>query len=262
MKTFLFELCVETLHAAKAAERGGADRIELCSRLDIGGGTPDHGVTKAIIEALSIPVHVLIRPRGGDFAYSGSEFDLMRQQVGQAKSAGAGGVALGVLAANGRVDLERSRELVELARPMKVTFHRAFDETPEQGSTLEAVIETGADCLLTSGGAPDVLRGAESIARLVLQAGDRIRIMAGGGLKLASMGQLLERTGVCYLHGSLTRRVETRNGKIANGHTAAGAADILEADVRAAVELLHTHFAATAPSLRHGPAANGGLRRG
>jgi copper homeostasis protein len=246
MKTFLFELCVESLPAAQAAERGGADRIELCSRLDIGGVTPAQGLTRAIVQALSIPVHVLIRPRGGDFAYSTPEFEQMREQIAQAGAAGAAGVALGVLAANGQVDLRRSRELVELARPMNVTFHRAFDETPDQRDALEAVIETGAECLLTSGGAPDVLRGAESIAHLVLQAGDRIRVMAGGGLKLASMAELLERTGVSCLHGSLTRRAEECGRKIPNGHTAAGTADILEADVRTAVQLLHSHFAASA----------------
>jgi copper homeostasis protein len=244
MKTPLFELCVETLRAARAAERGGAGRIELCASLDISGITPGEHLTAAVVQALSIPVHVLVRPRGGDFAYSAAEFAQMRQQVQWVKESGAAGVVLGVLLADSRVDLERSRELVELARPMKVTFHRAFDEAPDLGEALEAVIATGSDCLLTSGGAPEVLAGAAQIAQLLRQAGDRIEIMAGGGLKLASMAEVLERTDVHCLHGSLTRRRPECGQEMANGHSAAGKADLLEADVRAAVQLLRNHFSA------------------
>jgi copper homeostasis protein len=241
MKTFLVELCVETLKAAQAAEQGGADRIEMCHRLDLGGVTPDERLTEATIQALSIPVHVLIRPRGGDFVYSSGEFDQMRKQVQWARQAGAAGVALGVLLADGRVDLIRSRELVELARPMKVTFHRAFDRTPELGEALEAVISTGADCLLTSGGAPNVLAGVEQLRKLVTQAGNRIQIMAGGGLRLASMVEVLRRTGLRCLHGSLTRRDGECAPESAIEDPADRKAKILEADVRAAVLLLRDH---------------------
>jgi len=145
MKTFLFELCVESLDAALAAERGGADRIELCAgsiSADHAGRTVDSGT----LQALSIPVHVLIRPRGGNFVYSAEEFDQMRQQLQWVKEAGAAAVALGVLMPDGRIDVARSRELVEQARPMTVTFHRAFDETPDMGVALEAIIKIGADC--------------------------------------------------------------------------------------------------------------------
>ena len=178
MKAFLFEVCAESVETAQAAELGGADRIELCSKLPIGGVTPEIELTRAAIRALSIPVHVLIRPRGGDFAFSTDEFDLMRRQIEQAKEAGAAGVVVGVLRPDGSVDVERTRELVKLGRPMSVTFHRSFDETSNLIEALEAVIETGADCLLTSGGAPDVLTGAESIAQLRRQAGERLAIMA------------------------------------------------------------------------------------
>ena len=218
MKTFLFELCVESLKAALAAERGGADRIELCARLDLSGVTPAQPLTTAAVQALSIPVHVLIRPRDGNF------------------------VAMGVLLPDGRIDVDRSRELVELAHPMKVTFHRAFDETPGLDVALEAVIKTGADCLLTSGGAPNVLTGAGKIAQLVRQAGDRIQIMAGGGLKLASTAEVLERTGVRCLHGSLTRSAEECSRESVSEHTAVGKADILEDDVRVAVRVISGHF--------------------
>jgi copper homeostasis protein CutC len=152
MKTFLFEVCAESAEAARAAESGGADRIELCSQLPIGGVTPEIELTTATIRAVSIPVHVLIRPRGGDFAYTAEEFALVKKQMEQAKQAGAAGVAVGVLLPDGRVDVERTRELVSLGRPMSVTFHRAFDTAFDLSEALEAVIETGADCLLTSGG--------------------------------------------------------------------------------------------------------------
>jgi copper homeostasis protein len=164
--------------------------------------------------------------------YSAAEFEQIKQQIEWMKEAGAAGVVVGVLRADGSVDVPRSRELVELARPMKVTFHRAFDETRDKAEALEAVIATGADCLLTSGGAPDVLTGAEELGRLVHQAGGRIQIMAGGGLRLANLSRVLERSGVPSVHGSLMRRGMGR-AKIHG----AGAA-ILEADVRTVVGLL------------------------
>lgn len=242
-KAFLLELCVETLLAAQAAEQGGADRIELCDRLDIGGVTPGEQLINDTIQTLSIPIHVLIRPRGGDFAYSAAEFDQMKLQVNRIKQLGAAGVALGVLLPDGRVDEVRSRELVELARPMRVTFHRAFDRTPDMGEALEAVIRTGVDSLLTSGGAPNVLAGAKQLKMLVNQAGGRIQIMAGGGLKLASMVEVLEQTGLRSLHGSLTRKAGERFPKSVITDLTNGQAAILEDDVRTAVRLMQGHFA-------------------
>lgn len=232
LKKILFELCVESLASAEAAERGGADRIELCTQLEIGGVTPAYELTAATIRALRIPVHVLIRPRGGDFVYSAAEFEQIKQQIEWVKEAGAAGVVLGVLRADGHVDVPRSHELVALARPMKVSFHRAFDETRDKAEALEAVIATGADCLLTSGGAPDVLTGAEELGRLVHQAGERIQIMAGGGLRLTNIVEVLDRSGVPCLHGSLTERGTDREN--VNGDDTA----ILEADVRTMVGLL------------------------
>jgi copper homeostasis protein len=149
---------------------------------------------------------------------------------------------LGVLLTDGRVDEVRSRELVELARPMKVTFHRAFDRTPDMSEALEAVIATGADCLLTSGGAPNVLEGVKQLKTLGLQAGDRIQIMAGGGLRLASMVEVLEQTGLRCLHGSLTRRA---GDGLPESDQTEGQAEILVADVRTAVGLMQGHFAAS-----------------
>jgi copper homeostasis protein len=234
MTTPLFELCAESVEAAMAAQAGGADRIELCSELAQGGITPDAAVTAATIAAISIPVFVLIRPRSGDFVFSAAEFELMMQQIDAARSAGAAGVAIGALLPDGRVDVERARALVEYARPMNTTFHRAFDETPDLCEALESVIATGADSLLTSGGAAEVLRGADSIGSLLRMAGERIHIIAGGGLRLATLTQVVRRSGNFSLHGSLTRK---------NGHHSPQAAQaLLEADVREAVRLLRSEF--------------------
>jgi copper homeostasis protein len=230
MKSFIFELCIGSFEAAKVAESAGADQVELCSELSIGGVTPTFDLMTGVVKAVSIPVHVLIRPRGGDFVFSASEFAQMQRQIEQARKAGAKGVAVGILHSNGRVDVERSRALVEQARPLAVTFHRAFDEAADLTGALEDVIETGADSLLTSGGAPDVLSGADSIARLYRQAGRRIEIMAGGGLQLANLVEVLQRSGVSCLHGSLTRK--------APGHPSAFDPALLEADLREALRLV------------------------
>jgi copper homeostasis protein len=143
--------------------------------------------------------------------------------------------------ADGRVDVDRSRELVKLAGPMKVTFHRAFDRTPDMSEALEAVINTEADCLLTSGGATNVLAGVKQLKRLVIQASDRIQIMAGGGLRLASMVEVLEQTGLHCLHGSLTRRA---GDGLPESDQTEGQTEILQTDVRTAVRLMQGHFAA------------------
>jgi copper homeostasis protein len=246
MKVPLFELCVTTIEAARAAESGGADRIELCSQLSVGGVTPSIDLMTQAIAALSIPVYVLIRPRTGNFVFSPAEFGQMKVQIQQAKAAGAAGVAVGVLLPNGRVDVERTRELVALAKPMKITFHRAFDETSDVAEALEDVIRTGVDCLLTSGGEPDVLAGAESIAKLRKLARGRLDVMAGGGLQLTSLVEVLRRTGVSHLHGSLSRRPGSHSdgGPKHNGHSLRSGPVVFEADVHEAVRLLHREFAA------------------
>lgn len=228
-KEFLFELCADSLEAARTAQAGGADRLELCEDLAISGVTPSDSLLASTLAAVSIPVHVLIRPRGGDFVYSGDELNLMRRQIEDAKVAGAAGVAVGVLLADGSVDVERTHELVKLARPMSVTFHRAFDETANLEEALEDVILTGADCLLTSGGAANVLEGAEQIGRLQVQAGDRLEVMAGGGLKLSNLSEVVRRSRVTCLHGSLSR---TR------GTGVQAEKSVFAEDVREAIRLL------------------------
>jgi copper homeostasis protein len=161
----------------------------------------------------------------------------MKRQIEQARAAGASGVALGVLLPGGRVDKGRTCALVDLARPMSTTFHRAFDETPNLSQALEDVIETGAGALLTSGGAPDVLIGAETIAQLVRQAAGRIQIVAGGGLRLETLTEVVRRSGAYCLHGSLSR---------GNGNHRTGAnGNMLAVDVREAVRLLRGAFHAS-----------------
>jgi copper homeostasis protein len=240
MPNLLFELCAESVEAARAAEIGGADRIELCSALTSGGLTPDPRLTAASVDAVSIPVCVLVRPRVGNFVYSSAEFDTMKRQIELARAAGASGVALGVLLPGGRIDKGRTCALVDLARPMATTFHRAFDETPDLVQALEDVIETGADALLTSGGAVDVLLGADTIAELVRRAAGRIQIVAGGGLRLETLTEVVRRSGAYCLHGSLSRT----NGK----HNAGSNGYALAADVREAVRLLRGAFHATRPA--------------
>lgn len=231
MKPFSFELCAETLAVARIAQSAGVDRVELCSQLGIGGLTADLDLVATVVRQLSVPIHALLRPRGGDFVYSAAEFEQMRRQLQQLKQIGVSGVVSGVLLPDGRVDLERSRVLVELASPLEFTFHRAFDETPDLDEALEAVIATGADWLLTSGGEPDLQKGVDAIARLVQKSAGRIGVIAGGGLRLDDLEMVLRRSGVRSLHGSLTR--ETHDPNSTNPLKA------FEATVRKAVEKMN-----------------------
>lgn len=204
MGTIIFELCAETMQACVAARDGGADRIELCSALSEDGLTPSHGLLQEAIAQSGLPVHGLVRPRGGDFVYSPAEIAVMQRDILHMRELGAAGVVLGLLHRDATVDVEATRRLVQLARPLKVTFHRAFDGTPSLEEALEDVIAAGCDRVLTSGGRSDALQGADVLARLVLQAGDRIEVAIGGGLRLANAAELALRTGASSFHGSLS----------------------------------------------------------
>lgn len=215
MRRIIFELCAETVEACIAAREGGADRVELCSGLSEGGVTPSVGLMRAAVERSGLPVHVLIRPRGGDFVYTEREMDVMRSDIAYAKTVGAAGVVLGVLTPEGCVDVAATRELVELARPLEVTFHRAFDGTASLGEAFEEVMATGVDRLLTSGGREDVEAGVEMLADLVRRAEGRIAVAVGGGLRLENAASVAEGTGATHFHGSVRRRVAVRARKSA-----------------------------------------------
>jgi copper homeostasis protein len=204
----VFELCAETLEATLSAKPGGADRIELCSMLDVGGLTPSHELIEQAINSSGLPVHVLLRPHADGFVYSASDFDSISTELQHARRLGASGVVLGILNADHTVDTARTRALVELAAPMEVTFHRAFDEVPVFDRALEDVITTGCHRILTSGDAPDVLTGADTLARLVTRAATRIDIAAGGGLRLSNANEVRRRTGARHFHGSLRLQSE------------------------------------------------------
>lgn len=201
----LIEICVDSVASAVAAERGGAARIELCSGLDDGGVTPSAGMIEAVRSKISIGLQVIIRPRAGDFCYEPQEFEVMRKDILTAKSLGADGVVLGILDPNAHVDVSRTRDLVMLARPMNVTFHRAFDVSSDLFRALDDVCNTGASRLLTSGGEQNCVRGAETIRKLVELGSGRIAIMAGRGINESNATSIIERTGVSEIHvGSST----------------------------------------------------------
>jgi copper homeostasis protein len=200
----LLEISVETLEFALAAERGGADRIELCGNLSVGGITPDAELLRAVRGQVRIPIFSMVRPRGGDFVYSSTEFSEMRRSITDAKESGMDGVVLGVLTKDHRVDVERTRELVEFAKSLPVTYHRAFDEAADLHQALEDVIESGVKRILTSGGAKSALDGAAMLAKLVEAAGKRIVIVPGAGISAANIRQVAQQTRAREFHSGLS----------------------------------------------------------
>jgi copper homeostasis protein len=210
MQKVVFELCAESVDACLIAREGGAHRIELCSALSEGGVTPSHAMIREVVESSGLPVHVLIRPRGGDFIYSPAELDVMREDIEHARALGARGIVTGMLRQDGQVDMELIQKFVQLAGSLEVTFHRAFDSTASLERALEDVISAGCHRVLTSGGEDDVLTGADSLSRLVTQAADRIDIAVGGGLRIHNAREIARRTGAQHFHGSLRRTIGTR----------------------------------------------------
>ncbi len=204
----LLEIALESVEDAVLAQRAGADRIELCAGLDVGGLTPSAGQIAAVCEAVRIPVMVMIRPRPGGFCYSRGELDVMRRDIAQARAAGAAGVVSGVLRPNGRVDEDATRALRAAADEMQFVFHRAFDLTPQPLEALEAIIRCGATRLLTSGQAPRVAPpspAADLVRRLELLAAGRLEIMACGGVRADNVVALLAHTGVRQIHAACRR---------------------------------------------------------
>jgi copper homeostasis protein len=200
------EVCVDSVESSIAAAKGGAERIELCSALSEEGITPSAGLIDIVRKCVDIDLFVIIRPRGGSFVYSEPELKVMRSDIAAAKSQGVNGVVLGLLSTDGTIDRAHTTELIELARPMEVTFHRAFDASRNLAEALEDVIACGADRLLTAGGPSDAMNSLVSLAALQRQAARRIQIMAGGGIRIGNVREIALRTGIGEMHTSLNSK--------------------------------------------------------
>lgn len=200
MNNILLEICVDSFASALAAAAGGAHRIELCAGIDSGGVTPSYGLIRSVCSRLRIPVQVLVRPRPGGFRYSPDELAIMRKDVQVAKELGASGVVFGMLSARGSIDAAAMARLIRAARPMSVTFHRAFDHVAGRESALSALVDLGVDRLLTTGGAPTAFAGRGPLGDLVERAGDRIAVMAGGGITHSIVARIIAETGVREVH--------------------------------------------------------------
>jgi copper homeostasis protein len=222
-RRILIEICTYSLEYAIAAQAGGADRVEFCAGPAEGGTTPSAGSIELARQQLKIALNVLIRPRGGDSLYTAHEFAAMKQDILLCRRLGVDGVVLGVLLPNGHVDRERTGELVELARPMSVTFHRAFDMAADPLTALEEVIALGCDRVLTSGQAASAMDGADLIAELVQRAGERIIIMPGGGVRDTNLSLLAAKTRAREFHSSartfVPSAMQYRNPRVSLGGT-------------------------------------------
>lgn len=201
--SFLLEIATADLETTRNAVAGGADRIELCANLSEGGTTPGYGTMRVCRESFDLPIFPIIRSRCGDFLYTHDEFKTMCYEVELAKSMGFEGVVIGLLLSNGNIDVKRTAMLRELAYPMDVTFHRAFDRCKDPSVALEELIEMGVDRVLTSGQYPTAPEGVECIASLQAQASGRIIIMPGSGVRSDNIQQLRKQTGCFEFHSSL-----------------------------------------------------------
>ncbi|MBI2408343.1 MAG: copper homeostasis protein CutC [Gemmatimonadetes bacterium] len=195
------EAAVDSFAGAMSAQQAGVHRIELCGPLVEGGTTPSAGLIARCLERLLVSVHVLVRPRVGDFVYTDDEFEIMKRDIAVAKELGADGVVIGILTPDGEVDADRLAELHAVASPLRVGFHRAFDQVKDQDEALELLVSLQFDCILTSGGAATAAKGATRIKHLVERADDRINVIAGGSITAANVGTLVKKTGVKMVHG-------------------------------------------------------------
>ena len=200
----LLEISVDTLDAALAAVRGGADRIELCENLSVGGVSPCDTLMREARSKIRLPIFAMIRARSGDFCYSAAEFEQMKTQIELAKSAGMDGLVFGILRTGDTVDVERSAVLAQAAKPLPVTFHRAFDQLADLERGLRDVIATGATRILTSGGEATAEDGCAEIAKLVRLAGERVTILAGGTIRPENLSRIVRDTRAIEFHSGLS----------------------------------------------------------
>jgi copper homeostasis protein len=207
---FSIEIATSDFASTSAAVAGGANRIELCDNLSEGGTTQSPGVIRHCREKFTVQLFPIIRPRGGDFLYTDDEFRIMQHDIIFCKETGCDGVVIGLLEADGNIDLKRTARLVSLAYPMEVTFHRAFDRCREPFEAMEQLIEIGCTRILTSGQQPTAPAGVALIAELVQKAGERIIIMPGSGVRKENIRELAEATGAQEFHSSLRTKVDSR----------------------------------------------------
>ncbi|MCA9217724.1 MAG: copper homeostasis protein CutC [Planctomycetales bacterium] len=196
------EVCVESVDGAKAAERGGADRIELCGELALGGISPSVGLLRGVVSATSLPVMVMVRPRAGSFCYSADEVAMMETEISFLKDEGVAGVVFGLLKEDGQIDIDSTRRLCDLARPLSVTFHRGFDWARDASEALEILAQIGVERILTSGQEPTAEAGLPLLKQLAVQAGDRIAIMPGSGVSESNVQDILNSVDTNQIHFS------------------------------------------------------------
>lgn len=215
------EICAASVASCVAAQEGGADRIELCDNLLEGGTTPSYATISLAREKVKIAIYPIIRPRGGDFLYSGLEYETMKRDIVMCKQLGCDGVVIGLLTPDGKVDIPRTKALVELAWPMGVTFHRAFDMTDDPMQALEDVIATGCERILTSGHRNTAVEGIALLAELVKKAEGRIAILVGSGVRSTNIAQLIKETGAQEFHTTAKAYIESgmqyRNPNVSMG---------------------------------------------
>ena len=210
MSKVTLEIAVFSVQSALDAIQAGAHRIELCENPSEGGTTPSYGSLLIMSKQQTVPVFPIIRPRGGDFLYTDTEFQIMKQDVIVAKELGFKGVVIGLLNADGQIDKIRTAELVSIAKPMQVTFHRAFDRCVDPMQGLEDIIETGCHRILTSGQVPNVSNALPIIKQLVEQANGRIIIMPGSGVRANNINEILQQTGVVDIHSSARKYMPSK----------------------------------------------------
>jgi copper homeostasis protein len=200
---YLIEIATSDFVTTKSAVEGGADRIELCANLAEGGTTPSYGTIRQCREAFAVSLYPIIRPRGGDFLYTNDEFEIILQDVKLCKELGCDGIVIGLLNKDGTIDIERTSAIVDLAYPLGVTFHRAFDRCADPFKGMEDLIKIGCERILTSGQQPSVVDGAEVITELNKAAAERIIIMPGSGVRKENIKMLANKTGCVEFHSSL-----------------------------------------------------------
>jgi len=206
---YLIEIATSDFLTTKSAVEGGADRVELCANLAEGGTTPSYAHIKKCKEAFGIALFPIIRPRGGDFLYTKDEFEIMKNDIKLCKELGCEGIVIGLLNMDGTIDMTRTSELIELAYPLEVTFHRAFDRCKDPFAALEELIEIGCQRILTSGQKPTVSEGVDLIAELNKKADDRIIILPGSGVRKDNIKMLAEKTGCIEFHSSLRGKAKS-----------------------------------------------------